>query len=100
MKSIKIAAAFAATLALAGACNTPADPNAPPATECEKAQVALAKAQQVANFASVALSLVCTKQSAACDQAGMVLKAANEGVRIATALAVLVCTPVPPSTTR
>jgi hypothetical protein len=49
-----------------GACATPQ----------EKAD-ACATARQAASWATIGLALACTRQSAACDTAGLVLKSAN-----------------------
>ena len=49
-----------------GACATPAQQ----ADACAKARAAVA-------WATIGLQLACTKQSAACDTAGIVLKSAN-----------------------
>ena len=72
MKRFHIIAAFAATFALAGACTT---------TPEEKAAHCTA-AQNAAYWADIALQAACTRPSKTCDTAGLVLKTANDLVRV------------------
>ena len=41
-----------------------------------------AQARQAVEWAKIGLQLACTRQSAACDTAGLVLKSANTTVRV------------------
>lgn len=51
------------------------------ATPAQKAD-ACAKARQAVEWAILGLQLACTRQSAACDTAGLVLKSANTTMRV------------------
>ena len=67
---MKRALLLAGILCLAG-CATPAQK----ATAC-------ADARQAVEWAKLGLTLACTRQSAACDTAGLVLKSANRTMAI------------------